>query len=172
MRKVILKMNEQEKYENIKQTLEGKITKRRCSIKLGISIRQVNRLLDKYKRGGKKAFIHGNRNRKPSNKIPLDFSNKIIQLARTKYKGEKDNYLICNYKHFKVLLSKEENIDIHYSTLCDFLIKDKIRSPKLQRKTRRKLKKEEILASKANKCDEVAIENKVEHLLALEDAHP
>lgn len=31
---MILKMNEQEKYENIKQTLEGKISKRRCSIKL------------------------------------------------------------------------------------------------------------------------------------------
>lgn len=172
MRKVILKMNEQEKYENIKKTLEGKITKRRCSIKLGISIRQINRLLDKYKREGKEAFIHGNRNRKPSNKIPLDFSNKIIQLARTKYKGEKDNYLICNYKHFKVLLFKEENIDIHYSTLYDLLIKEKIRSPKLQRKTRRKLKKEEILASKANKCDEVTIEKKIDHLLALEDAHP
>ncbi len=81
-------MNEQEKYENIKQTLEGKISKRRCSIKLGLSIRQVNRLLNKYKREGKKAFIHGNRERKPSNKIPLGFSNKIMHLAKTKYKGD------------------------------------------------------------------------------------
>lgn len=172
MRKVILKMNEQEKYENIKLTSEGKISKRRCSIKLGISTRQVNRLLNKYKREGKKAFIHGNRDRKPSNKIPLDFSNKIIHLAMTKYKGDKENYLICNYKHFKTLLAKEESIVIPYSTLYDLLIKEKIRSPKLQRKTRRKFKKEEILASKASKCDEVTLEKKVEHLLALEDAHP
>ena len=124
-------------------------------------------MLNKYKREGKKTFIHINRDRKPSsNKIPLDFLNKIIHLAKTKYKRDKENYLICNYKHFKTLLAKEENLVIPYSTLYDLLIKEKIHSIKLQRKTRRKFKKVEILASKTSKCDEITLEKKVRTLVS------
>jgi hypothetical protein len=36
-------------------------------LKIGCSLRNINRLIAKYKSQGKKGFIHGNRDRKPAN---------------------------------------------------------------------------------------------------------
>ena len=41
MKKVELRMNEQEKYETIKNLVNHNGSKKRASIKLGISIRQI-----------------------------------------------------------------------------------------------------------------------------------
>lgn len=170
MKEVILRMNEQEKYEAIKLVADGKLLKKRCSIKLNISLRHVNRLVNKYKREGKAAFIHGNRSRKPINKLSVDFSNKILHLAKTKY-YEDNNYLICNIKHFKTLLARNENININYVTLRNLLLSNSLLSPRIHRITRRKIKREEILKHRKI-TDLKTIEKQVDHLLSLEDAHP
>ena len=171
MRKVTLRMNEQQKYESIKRLVETGGNKKRCAVKLGITVRQINRLINRYKGEGKSAFVHGNRSRQPVNKIEAAFSEKIIQLARGKYKGEKENYLLCNFKHFQDLLANEEQIFVKYSTLYNILMEHKIRSPRIQRITRRRLKKEELIKNKLVKNIE-NIEQIVDHTLAVEDAHP
>ena len=56
MRKVELRMNEQEKYNVIKELVEHNGNKNRASMKLGISRRQIDRLIIKYKEKGKSAF--------------------------------------------------------------------------------------------------------------------
>lgn len=171
MRKVSLRMNEQRKYEIIKRLVDSGGNKKRCAIELGITTRQVNRLIHVYKGEGKEGFVHKNRTRTPSNKLSESFSNKIIQLARTKYKGDSENYLLCNYKHFKDLLETEEKIIVTYTTLYNILMKEKIRSPRIQRITRRRLKKEEILEQKLlTKVED--LEEIIDHSLAIEDAHP
>ena len=53
MRKVILRMKEQEKYEIIKELVEHNRNKKRATLRLGLSIRQVNRLIKIYKEKGK-----------------------------------------------------------------------------------------------------------------------
>ena len=53
MRKVILRMKEQEKYEIIKELVEHNGNKKRATLRLGLSIRQVNRLIKIYKEKGK-----------------------------------------------------------------------------------------------------------------------
>lgn len=53
MRKVILRMKEQEKYEIIKELVDHNGNKLRAVEKLGLSIRQINRLIKKYKEMGK-----------------------------------------------------------------------------------------------------------------------
>ena len=65
-------MNEQKKYEVIKHLVDENGNKARAAIALGISRRQVNRLVKTYKEKGKAAFIHGNRGRKPATAIPED----------------------------------------------------------------------------------------------------
>ena len=65
MRKVELRMNEQEKYEVIKELVDHNGNKNRASKKLGISRRQVDRLIIKYKENGKSGFVHGNRGHIP-----------------------------------------------------------------------------------------------------------
>ncbi len=87
MRKVELRMNEQKKYEVIKELVDQKGNKNRASKKLGISRRQIDRLIVKYKEKGKSGFVHGNRGKCPTNTIDKSISEDIIHLYRNKYQG-------------------------------------------------------------------------------------
>lgn len=53
MRKVNLRMNEQNKYEVIKELVDHNGNKKHAALKLGLSVRQINRLIKKYKEKGK-----------------------------------------------------------------------------------------------------------------------
>ena len=81
MKETILRMNGQLKYEEIEKCANGYQSKERTSIKLTITIRQVNKLLNIYKQKGKKSFVHGNRYRKPANYKGLSLHNEIIPLV-------------------------------------------------------------------------------------------
>ena len=74
MRKVELRMNEQEKYEVIKELVEHNGNKNRASKKLGISKRQIDRLIIKYKEKGKSGFVHGNRGHIPTKALDKSIS--------------------------------------------------------------------------------------------------
>lgn len=78
-------MNEQKKYEIIKELVDHKGNKNRAAKKLGISRRQIDRLIIKYIENGKFAFVHGNRNRKPVSTIDKSISENIILLYKNKY---------------------------------------------------------------------------------------
>ena len=69
MGKVYLRMNEMKKYEVIKDVIYGKKSKARTEIELGLTSRQIDRLILKYKGLGKIGFMHGNRNRMPTNAL-------------------------------------------------------------------------------------------------------
>ena len=56
-------MNEQQKYKVIKKLVDENGNKNRAAVTLGITRRQVNRLIVAYKKHGKAAFVHGNRGR-------------------------------------------------------------------------------------------------------------
>ena len=85
MRKVELRMNEQLKYEIIKEHVEHGGNKKKIALKLSITIRQVDRLIAKYKEKGKSTFVHGNRSRKPINTLDKSISEDIILLYKNKY---------------------------------------------------------------------------------------
>ena len=70
-----------------------------ASKKLGISRRQIDRLIIKYKKTGKSAFVHGNRSKKPVNALDKPISEDIILLYKNKYQGS-------NFNHFKEFLKK------------------------------------------------------------------
>lgn len=53
MKEVKLRMNEQRKYDVIKEVVDHGLSKERASLKLGLSIRQINRLIKIYKEKGK-----------------------------------------------------------------------------------------------------------------------
>lgn len=53
MKEVKLRMNEQNKYEVIKELVDHNGNKNRAKEKLGLSLRQVNRLIKIYKEKGK-----------------------------------------------------------------------------------------------------------------------
>ena len=167
MRKVELRMNELEKYEVIKELVDHNGNKNRASKKLGISIRQVNRLIIIYKEKGKSGFIHGNRGRIPSKALDKSISEDIILLYKSKYQE-------FNFTHFKEYLEEEENIKVSYKFIYNTLTNAGILSPKARKKTKKEFKKKQLL--KENKINiamsDEQIDSIVSHEIALEDSHP
>lgn len=167
MRKVELRMNEQEKYEVIKELVEHKGNKNRASKKLSISRRQIDRLIIKYKEKGKSGFVHGNRGHRPSKALDKSISEDIILLYSNKYQD-------WNFSHFKEFLKMNENIDVSYDFIYKTLTKEGILSPKARKRTKRKYAKEKLLQERKinGKMKEEQIEAIVSHEIALEDSHP
>ena len=130
MKEVKLRMNEEEKYNVIKELVDHNGNKNRAAKKLGISRRQIDRLIIKYREKGKSAFVHGNRNRKPVSTLDKSISEDIILLYKYKYQG-------WNFQHFKEFLEKYENIKVSYNFIYTILTKTGFISPKARRKTKR-----------------------------------
>ena len=101
MRKVELRMNEQKKYEVIKELVDHNGNKNRASEKLGISRRQIDRLIIKYKEKGKSGFVHGNHGHISPKTLAKSISENIILLYMNKYYD-------FNFIHFKKFLEKKE----------------------------------------------------------------
>lgn len=167
MRKVELRMNELEKYKVIKELVDHNGNKNRASKKLGLSRRQIDRLIIKYKEKGKAGFIHGNRTRKPINTFAKSISDDIILLYKNKYQD-------WNFNHFKEFLKKDEKIDVSYDFIYKTLTKAGILSPKARKKTKRKYTKIKLLKEKKINLamSEETIESIISHEVALEDSHP
>lgn len=101
MRKVELRVNEKEKDEVIKELVNHKGNKNRASEKLGISKRQVKRLIIKYKEKGKSSFVHGNRGHIYAKLLDKSISENIMLLYKNKYYD-------FNFIHFKNFLEEKE----------------------------------------------------------------
>ena len=167
MRKVELRMNEKEKYDVIKELVDHNGNKNRAAIRLGISKRQINRLIIKYKEKGKSGFIHGNRSKKPVNTLDKSISEDIILLYKTKYYD-------FNFNHFKDFLKKDENINVSYDFIYKTLSKKGILSPKARKKTIKEFKKKQLLKEKKINLamSDEQINHIINHEIALEDSHP
>lgn len=167
MRKVELRMNEQQKYETIKELIEHNGNKIRASKKLNLSVRQINRLIIIYKEKGKSGFVHGNRGHIPTKALDKSISDDIILLYKTKYQD-------FNFNHFKKYLDEEENIHVSYKFIYNLLKKEGILSPKARKKTKRNFKKQQLLKEKKinSTMSDKQINNIINHEIALEDSHP
>lgn len=160
-------MNEKEKYDVIKELVDHNGNKNRASKKLGISRRQIDRLIIKYKEKGKSGFVHGNRGHAPSKALDKSISENIILLYNSKYQD-------WNFNHFKEFLKKDENIDVSYNFIYKTLTKAGILSPKARKKTKREYAKQKLLLEKKINLamNEEQIETIVSHEITIEDSHP
>lgn len=111
-------MEEVKKLTVIQMVIDNKRTGKEASEILELSERQIWRLVKKVKENGIDGIKHGNQQRIPKNKIPLDTINKIIDLKKS-YDYEK-----ANFNHFRDLLEERENIKLSYSCLYNILIKN------------------------------------------------
>ncbi len=130
MRKVVLTLKEQKKYDVIKELVDHNGNKKRAALKLGITERQINRLIIKYKENGKSSFVHGNRGKSPAKTLDKSVSEDIILLYRTKYQD-------WNFTHFKEYLEEEENIKVSYDFIYRSLSNASILSPKARKRTKK-----------------------------------
>lgn len=114
----------------------GCLTKGDAEKLLGLSRRQVNRLLRSYEARGLAAVVHGNTGRTPANKTPADTETAIVSLV-----DEDGKYHGFNTCHVCDLLVEYDQISIGRSTL-DRMLRDKgITKPakpkRVQRRSRR-----------------------------------
>ena len=164
MRKVILRMNEDNKYQVIKKLVETNGNKQRAAISLGLSIRQINRLIAGYKSCGKEFFVHGNRGRKPHHALSNEFKDEIEALYINKY-------FDCTYTAFKEFLSLNEGINLSIDEVRVILKERYIFSPRTHKVTKKNYKKylSQQLEQSKSKNDQIKIQNQ---FVQLEDAHP
>ncbi len=167
MRKVELRMNEQKKYDAIKELVDHNGNKDRVALKLGISKRQVNRLIIIYREKGKSGFVHGNRGHSPSKALDKSISEDIILLYKNKYQD-------WNFNHFKEFLEKKEKIKVSYDFVYKHLTRAGILSPKARKKTKREFTKKKLLEEKKINLamTNTQIEAAINHEVALENSHP
>jgi transposase len=156
-------MEEEKKYETIKRLVEENGSKDRAAMTLGITHRQVNRLIKKYKEGGKAAFVHGNRGRKPATTIPQATRQSIVDIYRTKYYD-------ANFTHFTEILAREENIAVSESAVRSILEAEYILSPKVTKSKKKRIIKE-LEAKKQQSKGKKEADEIQKNLVAVEDAH-
>ena len=156
-------MDEQKKYEVIKRLVDENGNKDRAALTLGITKRQVYRLVKVYREKGKAGFIHGNRGRKPASAIPDSTRDLVLDLYKTKY-------FEANFTHFTELLERIEGIKLSVSTVTSILEADCILSPRVTKAKRRRIKKalKERHNSAKSKKEAAQIQA---NLVAVEDAH-
>lgn len=156
-------MNEQKKYEVIKKLVDENGNKDRAALTLGITKRQVYRLIKIYKEEGKAGFLHGNSGRKPASTTPDHTRQLVIDLYKNKY-------FEANFTHFTELLERLEGISLSVSTVSSILESDSILSPRVT-KAKRKRKKEELKAKQTSAKSKKEADLIQANLVAVEDAH-
>ena len=113
----------------------GKIMSREAAEVLGLSLRQVRRLLAAYRKEGAAALAHGNRGRKPHHALDASLSRQVLELARSTYVG-------CNTQHFTELLAEREGIILSRSSLRRILLGVGMKSPKRRRPPKHRSRRE------------------------------
>mgnify|MGYP004590841367 FL=1 len=165
MRKVVLTLKENQKYDVIKKLVETNGNKERARIKLGLkSIRHINRLIAGYKEYGKEFFIHGNRGRKPKHAISIELKDTIETLYQSKY-------FDCTYTQFTEYLADREHIFLSVAEVGQILREKYILSPRTRKATRKNLKKK-LITQKQNAKSKKEISKLQASIVAIEDSHP
>ena len=164
MRKVELNMNEKNKYKIIKKLVETNGNKRRASVKLGCSVRHINRMIEGYQENGKEYFLHGNRGRMPKHALTKEFKDEIVDLYLSKYWD-------CTFTLFSELLDSRENISLSIDEVRVLLTNEHILSPRTHKSTRRRIKKELLIMQKTakSKSEYSKIQS---NIVSVQDAHP
>lgn len=157
-------MTEQHKYEIIKKLVETGGNKDRAALTLGISRRQVNRLVKKYVTDGKAAFVHGNRGRKPASTIPQEIRERICLLYREKFFG-------ANFTHFTEMLSSLEGISLSVSAVSSVLKSNFILSPLATKAGRRRMR-QAIAENRRHSSTPPIASPEPNYLIAAAQAHP
>lgn len=111
----------------------GELTGEAAAQVMGLSIRQVRRLLASYRREGPGALAHGNRGRRPAHSLDQATRERILELAQTTYQG-------FNHQHLTEKLQAE--ITVSRSTVRRILLGAGIKSPKKRRAPKHRSKRE------------------------------
>ena len=132
---VTLNREEQKRLMVLNQVDAGRMIGREVAEVLGLSLRQVRRILAAYRKEGAAALAHANRGRKPHNALDESLKKQVLELARSTYAG-------CNTQHFTELLAEREGVTLCRSAVRCILLESGIRSPRKRRPPKHRSRRE------------------------------
>lgn len=85
MGQIVMSMKETERISVLDNLVAKRIKQKHAASQLGISIRQVRRLMKRYKRDGAKGLMHKSRGRVGNRALPQEQKDRIVLLIREQY---------------------------------------------------------------------------------------
>jgi hypothetical protein len=125
-RAITLGATEQRRAWVLTRVLAGEWGPAEATLALGLSARQVRRLLAAYRARGPAALVHGNRGRAQAHKVPAAVRARIVALASGPYAG-------LNHQHLTEKLAEPEGIRVGRSTVRRVLAAAGVASPRPRR---------------------------------------
>jgi transposase len=123
---VSLNGREQQRLVVLNRMLMGDLTGVEAAAALGLSVRQVRRMLAAYRKEGAAALAHGNRGRTPINALDPVLCARIEALAQTAYAGLNDT-------HLAEVLSEDEGIVVSRSAVRRIRVRAGLERPRQRR---------------------------------------
>ena len=121
----------------LNHVLTGGLTAEEAARVLELSVRQVRRLLRRYRADGSAALVHGNRARAPAHRTPDAVRERVVDLATTTYVG-------VNHAHLAELLAEREGISVAERTLRRILAEGGVRPVHTRRPARHRSRRERM----------------------------
>lgn len=135
---ITLDARAQQRLYVLTHVLAGELTREEAARVLRLSSRQINRLLDRYRSAeGAAALLHGNRNRRPANRIDDTVRSRLVELATTTYAG-------FNPVHLAETLAAAEELDLSARTVRRILAEAGIALPRTRRSPRHRSRRERM----------------------------
>ncbi len=129
LRERMLSMKETDRASVIGQVLEKRLGQREAAEQLGLSLRQVKRLLARYRKRGSLGLVSGHRGKPSNNVIAASVRREAMELVRARYPD------------FGPTFACEKLVEVHglrlsVETLRQWMIADELWRPKVRREVR------------------------------------
>src|SRR4029450_8866704 len=130
-----LTMKEEKRLEIIQRVFRGELTMGKASLVLGVSERQCYRIKARVKQQGVKGVVHGNRGRACKRKVKEKEVQRIVELAKGKYRGFNDH-------HLTEKLREQEEIEVSREKIRQVLRFHGILCPRKKRTAKHRSRRE------------------------------
>lgn len=135
-KKVTLTTKELKRIHMLHEIQAGRMTAKGAAEMLGLSVRQVRRLLKRQRESGDAGLAHGNRGRTSSRRLPDEIRARIVALAKDKYRDYND----CHFQ--EELAELPEPIRVSRSTLRTIRRAAGVPSPRKRRAPQHRARRE------------------------------
>ncbi len=126
---------EQKRAKVLNEVLSGRMLQRQAAQLLGVSERQLRRILAAYREEGVASLPHGNRGRAAHNQTQEAHRDRVVALANGKYKG-------FNHTHLTEKLVAVEGLELSRPTVRRILLEEGVRSPRKRRAPKHRSRRE------------------------------
>ncbi len=128
-------MKEQKRLRVLNDLEAGRMTIDEAAIVLGLSVRHVYRLRQRYRDEGAAALAHGNRGRRSPRRIPEAVRQQVIELTRKEFSDFNDY-------HLSEILSEEYGLQISRSLLRRIRAEAGLAAPRKRREPKHRRRRE------------------------------